>query len=72
LEAGGFTSREIIAGVRLACEKGFAGFDVVEVSPDYDTKSGTTAVLAARLAAEAIACLAALRAGKVRNWEWRG
>lgn len=72
IEAGGFTSREIIAGVRLACEKGFTGFDVVEVSPDFDTKSGTTSMLAARLAAEALACLAAKKAGKVRNWEWRG
>lgn len=72
IEAGGFTSREIIAGVRLACEKGFTGFDVVEVSPDFDTKSGTTSMLAARLAAEALACLAAQKAGKVRSWEWRG
>ena len=72
IEAGGFTSREIIAGVRLACEQGFAGFDVVEVSPDFDTKSGTTSMLAARLAAEALACLAGKKAGKVRSWEWRG
>ncbi|MEZ5923501.1 MAG: agmatinase [Hyphomicrobiaceae bacterium] len=72
IEAGGLTSREIITGVRLACETGFAGFDVVEVSPDYDTRSGTTSMLAARLAAEALACLAAKKAGKVRSWEWRG
>ncbi len=72
IEAGGFTSREIITGVRLACEQGFTGFDVVEVSPDYDSKSGTTSMLAARLAAEALACLAAQKAGKVRNWEWQG
>ncbi len=72
IEAGGFTSREIITGVRLACEQGFSGFDVVEVSPDYDSKSGTTSMLAARLAAEALACLAAKKAGKVRSWEWRG
>ncbi len=72
IEAGGFTSREIITGVRLACEQGFSGFDVVEVSPDYDSKSGTTCMLAARLAAEALACLAAKKAGKVRSWEWRG
>jgi agmatinase len=72
IEAGGFTSREIITGVRLACEQGFSGFDVVEVSPDYDTASGTTSLLAARLAAEALACLAARKAGRVRSWEWRG
>lgn len=69
IEPGGFTSREIINGVRLACEKGFAGFDVVEVSPDFDSKSGHTATLAAKLMAEAICCLAAKRAGKVRAWD---
>jgi agmatinase len=58
-EAGGLTSREIIMGVRIVCGRGFAGFDVVEVSPDFDTASGTTSLLAARLMEEAICCLAA-------------
>jgi agmatinase len=69
IEPGGFTAREIINAVRLACERGFAGFDVVEVSPDYDSKSGHTATLAAKLMAEAITCLAARKAGKVRSWD---
>src|SRR5215213_5789723 len=47
LEPGGFTSREIITGVRLAAQGGFTGFDVVEVSPDFDNPTGTTSVLAA-------------------------
>ncbi len=69
IEPGGFTSREIINGVRLACERGFCGFDVVEVSPDFDSRSGHTATLAAKLMAEAICCMAAQRSGKVRAWD---
>jgi agmatinase len=69
IEPGGMTSREIINGVRLACERGFAGFDVVEVSPDFDSRSGTTSTLAARLMVEAVCCLAALKCGKVRSWD---
>jgi arginase family enzyme len=68
LEPGGFTSREIIAGVRLACQGGFAGFDVVEVSPDFDNPTGSTSVLAARLFVEAVCCLAADRAGIGPTW----
>ncbi len=67
-EAGGLTSREVITGVRIACGRGFAGFDVVEVSPDFDTASGTTSLLAARLIEEAICCLAADRAGLHDRW----
>ncbi len=69
-EPGGLTSREIIEGVRIVCRDGFAGFDVVEVSPDFDNRSGTTSLLAARLIAEAIACLAAKRAGKQDAWRF--
>jgi agmatinase len=69
VEPGGFTSREIINAVRLGCEKGFAGFDVVEVSPDYDSRTGHTSTLAAKLIVEAICCIAANRAGKIRSWE---
>ncbi len=68
LEPGGLTSREIIRGVRVAGRDGFVGFDVVEVSPDFDTSSGTTSVLAARLVAEALCCLAAERAGRKDAW----
>ena len=71
IEPGGFTSREIINGVRLGCENGFCGFDVVEVSPDYDSRTGHTSTLAARLVVEAICCLAARKADKVRAWDRR-
>jgi agmatinase len=68
LEPGGLTSREIIRGVRVAGRDGFVGFDVVEVAPDFDTASGTTSVLAARILAEGICCLAAVRAGRKDAW----
>ena len=68
LEPGGLTSREIIRGVRIVGRDGFAGFDLVEVSPDFDTASGTTSVLAARLVAEALCCLAAARGGHKDAW----
>jgi agmatinase len=68
IEPGGFTSREIINAVRLGCERGFCGFDVVEVSPDYDSKTGHTSTLAAKLMVEAICCLAAQKIDKVRSW----
>lgn len=71
IEPGGFTAREIINGVRLGCERGFCGFDVVEVSPDYDSKTGHTSTLAAKLMVEAITCLAARKAGKIRAWDRR-
>lgn len=67
-EPGGLTSREIIRGVRIVCRDGFAGFDLVEVSPDFDTASGTTSILAARIVAEALATLAARRAGCEDAW----
>jgi agmatinase len=67
-EPGGLTSREIIRGVRVACRDGFAGFDVVEVSPDFDSRSGSTSVLAARIMAEALCCLAASRNGLQDRW----
>lgn len=67
-EPGGLTSREIIRGVRVAGRDGFAGFDVVEVSPDFDSRSGSTSVLAARIVAEALCCLAASRNGRQDAW----
>jgi agmatinase len=69
VEPGGFTSREIINAVRLGCERGFAGFDIVEVSPDYDSRTGHTSTLAAKLIFEAMCCLAARRLGKTRSWD---
>ena len=67
-EPGGLTSREIIRGVRAAGRDGFVGFDVVEVSPDFDATSGTTSVLAARIMAEGLGCLAAVKAGRRDAW----
>ncbi len=67
-EPGGLTSREIIRGVRIAARNGFAGFDLVEVSPDFDASSGTTSILAGRLLAEALFCMAARRAGREDAW----
>ena len=67
-EPGGLTAREILRGVRVAARDGFAGFDIVEVSPEFDNPSGTTSVLAARLGAEALASLAARKAGRVDAW----
>lgn len=67
-EPGGLSSREIINGVRVAARDGFAGFDIVEVAPDFDTASGTTSTLAARLGVEALCCLAACRAGRRDAW----
>lgn len=67
-EPGGLTSREIIRGLRIAARDGFAGLDLVEVAPDFDSASGTTSVLAGRLLAEALFCLAASRAGLQDAW----
>lgn len=67
-EPGGLTAREIIRGVRIAARDGFAGFDVVEVAPDFDNVSGTTSTLAARLMAEVLASLAAVRLGRQDAW----
>ena len=69
IEPGGFSAREIINAVRLGCERGFCGFDVVEVSPDYDSRSGHTSTLAAKLIVEAICCIAAQKTGKLRSWD---
>lgn len=71
-EPGGLTSREIIAGVRTVARDGFQGFDIVEVCPDFDTASGTTSILAARIGAEALCCEAARRAGRVDAWRSGG
>ncbi len=61
-EAGGLTSRELLAVLCGLAELGLelAGADVVEVSPPYDP-SGVTAVAAANAAYELVALLAAQR-----------
>ncbi len=50
-EPGGCTSREILDAVRLFKDFNLVGFDLVEVSPSYDT-SGRTAILAAEIVRE--------------------
>lgn len=57
---GGLSSREAIAIVRAVRGLDLVGFDVVEVSPPYDV-AGITALLAAQLAFEFLAALAATR-----------
>jgi agmatinase len=61
-EAGGLTSRELLALLSGLAGTGLelAGADVVEVSPPYDP-SGATAVAAANAAFELVALLAAQR-----------
>ena len=60
-EPGGLTSREIITAIREVASQGVSGFDVVEVSPEYDNESGTTSILAARLMEEVLCAIAAVR-----------
>ena len=61
-EAGGLTSRELLALLSglAGLELEIAGADVVEVSPPYDP-AGVTAVAAANAAYELVALLAAQR-----------
>jgi agmatinase len=62
-EPGGITAREALRAVRrLAWEVGFAGMEVVEVSPPYD-HGDITAFLANRLVLEALSGLALRRLG---------
>jgi len=63
-EPGGLLPREFLAAVRrLAVELGFAGMEVVEVSPPYD-HADVTALLAHRAILEALSGLALQRAGR--------
>ncbi|NQV25343.1 MAG: agmatinase [Rhodopirellula sp.] len=56
-EVGGFTSRELLRLVRGLRGLNFTGFDLVEVSPAYDS-SGITALLGANLVFEFLSLLA--------------
>jgi agmatinase len=58
-EVAGLTPHEALALLRSLAGIGFAGFDVVEVSPPYDNPGQTTALVAANVAFEMLA-LAAL------------
>ena len=63
-EPGGITAREALRAVRrLASEVGFAGMEVVEVSPPYD-HADVTAFLANRLVLEALSGLALRKLGR--------
>jgi arginase family enzyme len=63
-EPGGITGREALRAVRrLAWEVGFAGMEVVEVSPPYD-HADVTAFLANRIVLEALSGLAIRRLGR--------
>jgi agmatinase len=63
-EPGGITGREALRAVRrLAWDVGFAGMEVVEVSPPYD-HADVTAFLANRLVLEALSGLALRKLGR--------
>jgi agmatinase len=63
-EPGGLTQREMLWAVRrLSREVGFAGMEVVEVSPPYD-HADVTALLAHRIVLEALCGLALRRLGR--------
>jgi agmatinase len=57
-EVGGPSSREALALMRALRGVELCGFDVVEVSPPYDTAGQTTATLAANLAYEFLSLVA--------------
>ena len=58
-EIGGLLGAETLALLRSLAGVSFTGFDVVEVSPPYDSRGQITALLAANIAYEMLA-LAAL------------
>ena len=57
-EPGGFLPREALKLLGLVCAQGICGFEVVEVSPPYDT-SDITALMGVRVVVEALGSLAA-------------
>lgn len=62
-EVAGLSSGEALGFVRSLAGMRFAGFDVVEVSPPYDTRGRTTALLAANVAYEMLALVAVAKGG---------
>jgi agmatinase len=63
-EPGGLTSREVLDAVRkITLEAPVIGMDVVEVSPPYD-HADITALLASRVALEALSALAKKQVGE--------
>jgi agmatinase len=60
-EVAGLFPHEALALIRSLAGMEFCGFDVVEVSPPYDTRAQTTATLAAAIAYEFLALAALAR-----------
>jgi agmatinase len=60
-EVAGMFAHEALALLRSLAGMEFTGFDVVEVSPPYDTRAQTTAILAASIAYEFLALAALAR-----------
>jgi agmatinase len=60
-EVAGLFPHEALALIRSLAGMEFCGFDVVEVSPPYDTRAETTALLAASIAYEFLALAALAR-----------
>jgi agmatinase len=60
-EAAGIYPREALALLRALAGIGFCGFDLVEVSPPYDSAGQVTALSAAAIAFEMLALLAVSR-----------
>jgi agmatinase len=60
-EVAGLFPHEALALIRSLAGMRFCGFDVVEVSPPYDTRAQTTAFLAASIAYEFLALAAIAR-----------
>ena len=69
-EPGGMLTREVLRAIRqIVGAVKLAGMDIVEVSPPYD-HAETTAMVANRVALEAISALAVRRqAGHPVRWE---
>jgi agmatinase len=63
-EVGGLLAAEALALLRALAGARFVGFDVVEVSPPYDSAGQITALLAANLAYEMLALAALARRGR--------
>jgi agmatinase len=62
-EVGGLLAGEALAFVRALTGIPFVGFDIVEVSPPYDSAGQITALMAANLAYEMLALAALARSG---------
>ena len=62
---GGLDSYEMLSIIRSLAGFNIVGADIVEISPDHDT-TGNTALLAATMLTEVVACIAATKKQKAR------